>query len=80
MIFDVVLEKGTDQIPRVKISVVNSTPKLSILIEPQSFLTKLRCVEGGIVRFDVCCDVWIFIAYYKVDRIELLNYIICVIS
>ncbi len=38
MSFDVVLEKGTDQIPRVKISVENSNPKLSILIDPQEFL------------------------------------------
>ena len=31
MTFDVVLEKGQDHIPKVKISVENSTPKLSIL-------------------------------------------------
>lgn len=42
MAFDVVLEKGVDHIPKVKISVVNSDPKLSILIDPQEFLPKLR--------------------------------------
>ena len=42
MAFDVVLEKGAEQIPKVKISVINSDPKLSILIDPQEFLPKLR--------------------------------------
>ena len=42
MAFDVVLEKGVEQIPKVKISVINSDPKLSILIDPQEFLPKLR--------------------------------------
>ena len=42
MAFDVVLEKGAEQIPKVKISVINSEPKLSILIDPQEFLPKLR--------------------------------------
>lgn len=37
--FDVVLEKGLDQIPRVKVSVENTSPKLSILIDPQVTIT-----------------------------------------
>jgi len=43
--FDVVLEKGLDQIPRVKVSVENSLPKLSILIDPQEFLPKLSLLK-----------------------------------
>jgi len=35
MSFDVVLEKGADHVPKVKISVENSEPKLKILIEPR---------------------------------------------
>lgn len=42
MNFDVVLEKGNDQIPKVKISVTNSNPKYSVLLEPQNFLSKIR--------------------------------------
>jgi hypothetical protein len=45
MTFDVVLEKGADHIPRVKISVENSNPKLSILIDPQEFLPKLSLLK-----------------------------------
>jgi hypothetical protein len=50
MAFDVVLEKGADQIPRVKISVINSHPKLSILIEPHDFLPKLSLLKDEMMR------------------------------
>jgi hypothetical protein len=59
MTFDVVLEKGSDHIPRVKISVENSNPKLSILIDPQEFLPKLSLLkvrllsQCGIHRFNL---------------------------
>ena len=46
MQFEVVLEKGSENVPRVKISVVNTNPNLSILIEPQEFLPKLRCLSS----------------------------------
>jgi hypothetical protein len=48
MSFDVVLERGNDHIPRVKISVENSDPKLSILIDPQEFLPKLSLLKDEI--------------------------------
>ena len=51
MNFDVVLEKGAvDHIPRVKVSVTNSNPKLSILIEPQEFLPKLSLLKDEMVK------------------------------
>ena len=50
MSFDVVLEKGSDQIPRVKISVVNTEPKLSILIDPQEFLPKASLLKDEMMK------------------------------
>jgi len=56
MTFDVVLEKGPDQIPRVKISVENANPKLSILIEPQDFLPKLSLLKDEIMKLRSAID------------------------
>jgi hypothetical protein len=56
MSFDVVLEKGNDQIPRVKISVENSDPKLSILIDPQDFLPKLSLLKDEIRKLRAAID------------------------
>jgi hypothetical protein len=50
MTFDVVLEKGNDHIPKVKISVENSSPKLSILIEPTDFLPKLSLLKDEMMK------------------------------
>ncbi len=56
MTFDVVLEKGPDQIPRVKISVENSQPKLSILIDPQEFLPKLSLLKDEMMKLRSAID------------------------
>lgn len=56
MSFDVVLEKGQDQIPRVKISVENSNPKLSILIDPQEFLPKLSLLKDEMMKLRTAID------------------------
>jgi hypothetical protein len=50
MSFDVVLEKGADQVPRVKVCVENSDPKLSILIDPQEFLPKLSLLKDEMMK------------------------------
>ena len=41
---------GNDQIPKVKISVENSNPKLSILIDPQEFLPKLSLLKDEMMK------------------------------
>lgn len=56
MTFDVVLEKGPDQIPRVKISVENVNPKLSILIDPQEFLPKLSLLKDEMMKLRSAID------------------------
>ncbi len=56
MSFDVVLEKGLDQIPRVKVSVENSNPKLSILIDPQEFLPKLSLLKDEMMKLRGAID------------------------
>jgi hypothetical protein len=56
MAFDVVLEKGTDHIPKVKISVENSNPKLSILIDPQDFLPKLSLLKDEMMKLRAAID------------------------
>eukprot|EP01038_Epipyxis_sp_PR26KG_P012422 gene12422-16660_t len=48
--FDVVLEKGIDDVPIVKIHVENSNPKLSILLEPADFLTKLGLLKDEMMK------------------------------
>ena len=50
MTFDVVLEKGSDGIPKVKVCVENSEPKLSILIDPQEFLPKLSLLKDEMMK------------------------------
>lgn len=56
MSFDVVLEKGFDQIPKVKIHVENSDPKLSILIDPQEFLPKLSLLKDEMRKLRSAID------------------------
>jgi hypothetical protein len=56
MTFDVVLEKGQDHVPRVKISVENSNPKLSILIDPQDFLPKLSLLKDEMMKLRAAID------------------------
>ncbi len=56
MTFDVVLERGNDHIPRVKISVENSNPKLSILIDPPDFLPKLSLLKDEIRKLRAGID------------------------
>jgi hypothetical protein len=72
MSFDVVLEKGSNgsnsprspdpqqslssQIPRVKICVENSSPKLSIVIDPQEFLPKLALLKDELMKLRSSID------------------------
>ena len=56
MTFDVVLEKGADGIPKVKINVENSTPKLSILIDPNDFLPKLSLLKDEMMKLRSALD------------------------
>jgi hypothetical protein len=56
MTFDVVLEKGNDHIPKVKISVENNIPKLSILIEPTDFLPKLSLLKDEMMKLKGAID------------------------
>ena len=56
MTFDVVLEKGADHIPKVKISVENSAPKLSILIDPNDFLPKLSLLKDEMMKLRSAID------------------------
>lgn len=56
MTFDVVLEKGNDHVPKVKISVENSAPKLSILIEPTDFLPKLSLLKDEMMKLRGAID------------------------
>eukprot|EP00981_Chlorochromonas_danica_P012530 scaffold5121_cov223-Ochromonas_danica.AAC.8 len=56
MSFDVVLEKGAEQIPRVKVCVENTVPKLSILIDPQDFLPKLSLLKDEMMKLRAAID------------------------
>lgn len=56
MSFDVILEKGADQIPKVKISVENSAPRLSILLDPQDFLKKLSLLKDEHMKLKNAID------------------------
>lgn len=56
MSFDIVLEKGVDQIPKVKVSVENSNPKLSILIDPTEFLPKLSLLKDEMMKLRGAID------------------------
>ena len=56
MAFDVVLEKGQDGVPRVKISVQNEEPKLSILMEPAEFLSKLSLLKDELMKLRTAID------------------------
>jgi hypothetical protein len=72
MQFEVVLEKGSENVPRVKISVVNTNPNLSILIEPQEFLPKLRydspqCIVAEFIPTR-CCDSQSVLRIYSLSQ------------
>jgi hypothetical protein len=54
--FDVVLEKGNDNIPKVKISVANEMPKLSIILEPAEFLSKLSLLKDELMKLRSAID------------------------
>jgi hypothetical protein len=56
MSFDIVLEKGTDSVPKVKVSVENSNPKLSILIDPNEFLPKLSLLKDEMMKLRGAID------------------------
>ena len=45
MTIDVILERGADRVPRVKLSVKNSIPKMTILIDTAEFLQKLHLLQ-----------------------------------
>jgi hypothetical protein len=54
--FDVVLEKGNDHIPKVKISVTNSNPPMTILIDPQEFLSKTSLLKDELMKLKSAID------------------------
>ena len=54
--FDVVLEKGVDNIPKVKISVQNEAPKLSIILEPAEFMSKLSLLKDELMKLRSAID------------------------
>jgi hypothetical protein len=56
MSFDVVLEKGGDKIPKVKVSVTNSEPAYSILIDPAEFLPKLALLKDEMMKLKGAID------------------------
>jgi hypothetical protein len=56
MTFDVVLEKGSGRVPKVKINVDNSVPKYSILIDPQDFLPKLSLLKDEKMKIRAAID------------------------
>jgi len=56
MNFDVVLDKGSDGVPNVKISVLNSNPKYSIVIDPQEFLPKLSLLKDEMMKLRSALD------------------------
>lgn len=56
MSFDVVLEKGPDKIPKVKVSVTNSDPAYSILIDPAEFLPKLALLKDEMMKIKGALD------------------------
>jgi hypothetical protein len=57
MSFEVVLEKSNDgAVPKVKISVKNSNPKYSILIDPTEFLPKLSLLKDELMKLRAAID------------------------
>ena len=56
MSFDVALEKGADHVPKVKIQVENSSPKMSILIEPPEFISKLSLMKDELMKLRNAID------------------------
>ena len=56
MTFEVVLEKGADHIPKVKVSVTNSNPKYSLLIDPLAFLPKLSLLKDEMMKLRNALD------------------------
>ena len=56
MTFDVVLEKGADYVPKVKVSVENANPKHSILLDPTEFLPKLSLLKDEMMKLRGAID------------------------
>jgi len=56
MSFDVVIEKGSDSVPCVMISVENSSPKYSIFLAPQEFLPKLSLLKDEMMKLKGAID------------------------
>ena len=56
MSFEVVLERGADHVPKVKISVSNTNPKYSLLIEQQAFLPKLSLLKDEMMKLRSAMD------------------------
>jgi hypothetical protein len=56
MTFDVVLEKGADYVPKVKVSVENNNPKHSILLDPTEFLPKLSLLKDEMMKLRGAID------------------------
>eukprot|EP01041_Mallomonas_annulata_P006324 gene6324-12798_t len=56
MAFDVVLEKGSDHIPHVKVSISNSNPKHDILLDPTDFLPKLSLLKDEMMKLRAAID------------------------
>lgn len=56
MTFDVVLEKGQDHVPKVKVSVENTSPKHAILIDPQEFLSKSSLLKDEMMKLRGAID------------------------
>lgn len=74
MTFDVVLEKGNDGIPRVKVCVENSEPKLSILIDPQEFLPKLSLLKDEMMKLRYLRYFLLCIAVASAMRVSFVQY------
>mmetsp|Transcript_5555 Transcript_5555/g.5738 ORF Transcript_5555/g.5738 Transcript_5555/m.5738 type:complete len:1029 (+) Transcript_5555:142-3228(+) len=50
MAFDVVLEKGAEHVPHVKVSITNTNPKHDILLDPTDFLPKLSLLKDEMMK------------------------------
>lgn len=56
MSFEVVLEKSDGGVPKVKVSVKNSSPKYAILIDPTEFLPKLSLLKDELMKLRAAID------------------------
>lgn len=48
--FDVVLQKGSEHIPKIKVLVENSNPKYSIYMDPVDFLSKVSLLKDELMK------------------------------